>query len=294
MIYKAKLGDHLFNTFLYIFLTIAGIITLYPFLNVLAISLNDAQDTVRGGIYILPRVFTIKNYAQVFNYPDLSNSFIVSVARTVVGTAVVVFSSSMLAFVLSRKDFSARKILGMMFVLTMYVDGGLVPNFLLIKSLHLYNNFLVYILPSLVGVFYLLIIRTYITSLGMELQESAQIDGANDIIIFFRIIFPLCAPVIATVALYGAVSQWNSWFDTYLYTDGSKWNSTLQFQLVRILQNTTVSASTTNVDKTTAPKINPEAIRMTITVIATIPIVIVYPFLQKYFVKGMMIGAVKS
>lgn len=292
MLNKKKTGDYVFNTFLYILLAVAGAATLYPFLNVLAISLNDATDAIKGGIYLWPREFTLENYKEVFAYPDLSYSAMVSVLRTVAGTAVCVLSSSMLAYVLSRRDFSARKLFSLLFVITMYIDGGMVPNYLLVKWLHLYNNFFVYILPGIVGVFYILIIRTYITSLGTELQESAQIDGANDVVVFFRIVFPLCAPVVATVALFSAVGQWNSWFDTYLYTDGSKW-TTLQFQLVKILQNTTVTAPT-HIDETNAPKVSPEAIRMTITIIATLPIVAVYPFLQKFFVKGMMIGAVKS
>jgi putative aldouronate transport system permease protein len=142
-------------------------------------------------------------------------------------------------------------------------------------------------------VFYILLIRTFITSLGSALQESAMIDGANDLVIFFRIIFPLCSPVIATVALYCAVGQWNSWFDTYIYTKGDTL-STLQFQMVKIMQQTTLSRSVSHIDASNAPKVSPEAIRMTITIIATIPILVVYPFLQKYFVKGMTIGAIKS
>ncbi len=291
---KSNSTDTLFDIFLTVVLLAAGITTLYPFINVLAISLNDAVDAARGGIYLWPREFTLRNYFEVFKYPDLANSFVVSVIRTVAGSCTCVISVTMLAYVLSRKDFSGRKVITVLFLITMYIDGGMVPNYLLVKSLHLYNNFLVYILPGLVGVFYILIVRTFIESLGTTLQESVMIDGGNDFVIFTRIIFPLCSPVIATVALYSAVGQWNSWFDTYIYTDGGQWFSTLQYQLMKILQNTTLNGAITHIDKDNAPKVSPESIRMTITIIATVPILVVYPFLQKYFVKGMMIGAVKN
>ncbi len=287
-------AEKLFDALLYVLLIAAGAVTLYPFINVLAISLNDAVDASRGGIYLWPREFTLGNYGEIFKYPDLATSFLISVMRTVAGTVVCVISVTLLAYVLSRKDFSGKKPITLIFLITMYIDGGIIPNFLLIKTLKLYNSFWVYILPGLVGVFYILIVRTYIESLGTALQESAMIDGANDLIIFTRIIFPLCLPVVATVALYSAVSQWNSWFDTYIYTDGGPGFSTLQFQLMKILQSTTLNGAVTHVDKSNAPKVTPESIRMTITIIATVPILCVYPFLQKYFVKGMMIGAIKS
>jgi putative aldouronate transport system permease protein len=291
--WKANTGDRIFDITLCGVMLLIGVLTLYPFINIFAISLNDANDAMRGGIYLWPRVFTLRNYAEVFQYNGLMESFGISVARTVVGTAASVLSTSMLAYTLSRNDFSARKVITVLFIITMYAQGGLIPEYLLIKMLGLYNNFLVYILPGLIGVFYILLIRTFITSLGSALQESAMIDGANDLVIFFRIVFPLCSPVIATVALYCAVGQWNSWFDTYIYTKGDLL-STLQFQMVKIMQQTTLSRAASHIDAANAPKVSPEAIRMTITIIATIPILVVYPFLQKYFVKGMTIGAVKS
>ncbi len=286
-------ADRLLNVAIYVIMFITGVLTVYPFINILALSLNDANDAMRGGIYLWPRVFTLRNYAEVFRYNGLLLSFEISVARTVIGTAASVLSTGMLSYALSRKDFSGRKVITVLFIVTMYAYGGIIPEYLVIKMLGLYNNFLVYILPGLIGVFYILLIRTFITSLGPSIQESAMIDGANDLVIFFRIIFPLCSPVIATVALYCAVGQWNSWFDTYLYTDGETL-STLQFQMVKILQQTTLNRTAAHIDASSAPKVSPEAIRMTITIIATIPILVVYPFLQKYFVKGMTIGAIKS
>ncbi|NRF95307.1 carbohydrate ABC transporter permease [Paenibacillus frigoriresistens] len=277
---------------------IVGIVTLYPFLNVLAISFNDATDSVRGGIYIWPRVLTIQNYKEIFQYHNLLVAARNSVLRSVIGTGIGVFSAAMVAYVLSRKDFIARKIFSLMFVLTLYVSGGLIPVYMLMRDLHLTKSFWVYILPSLVNAWNIFVIRSYIEGLPVSLQESAKIDGANDATIFFKIILPLCKPVLATIALFVAVGQWNSWFDTFLYNSNSDYLSTLQYELMKILANTNAGSSSQDIFRTgnaeQATRVSPESIRMAITIVAAAPIVIVYPFLQKYFVKGLTLGAVKS
>ncbi|MCY9667275.1 carbohydrate ABC transporter permease [Paenibacillus alginolyticus] len=277
---------------------IVGIVTLYPFLNVLAISFNDATDSVRGGIYIWPRVLTIQNYKEIFQYHNLLVAARNSVLRSVIGTGMGVFSAAMVAYVLSRKDFIARKIFSLMFVLTLYVSGGLIPVYMLMRDLHLTKSFWVYILPSLVNAWNIFVIRSYIEGLPVSLQESAKIDGANDATIFFKIILPLCKPVLATIALFVAVGQWNSWFDTFLYNSNSDYLSTLQYELMKILANTNAGSSSQDIFRTgnaeQATRVSPESIRMAITIVAAAPIVIVYPFLQKYFVKGLTLGAVKS
>jgi putative aldouronate transport system permease protein len=290
---RAGAGDQAINALAVAIMTVVSAAMLFPFINILAISLNDANDAMRGGIFLWPRVFTLRNYAEVLSYPGLLNAFALSVARTAAGTVASVLTTSMLAYALSRKGFSARRVITVLFVITMYAYGGIIPEYLVIKQLGLYNNFFVYILPGLIGVFYVFLIRSYFTSLGTSLQEAAMIDGANDLVVFFSIVFPLSLPVIATVTLYCAVGQWNSWFDTYIYTDGGAL-STLQFQMVKIIMKTTFSGATANIDAARRQKVSPEAIRMTITIIATVPILVVYPFLQKYFVKGMTIGAIKS
>jgi putative aldouronate transport system permease protein len=288
-------SDQIFDSSLYVFMLLVAIATLYPFLNVLAISLNDSTDTIRGSIHIWPRVLTWRNYNTILQYPTLITGFENSVMRTIIGTVVGVISASMVAFVLSRKDFQARKFISILFALTLYFTGGLIPGYMLIRNLHLINTFWVYIIPGLLSVWNVFIIRSYIDGLPFEMQESAKLDGANDFTIFWRIILPLCQPVLATIALFIAVGHWNSWFDTYLYNGSNPHLTTLQYELMKVIQSTQSGneAHNPNVVQNMA-SVSPESIKMAITIIVTVPILLVYPFLQKYFVKGMTLGAVKS
>lgn len=272
------------------------VITVYPFLQVVAISFNDATDTVRGGVHIWPRVFTLNNYKEIFaSNSKIMTGFMNSVLRTVIGTVLGVLCSAMLAYTLSRKDYIFRKPISVLFVLTMYVSGGMIPEYMLIKNLGLINHFSVYILPGLLSAFNIIVLRSFMDNLPFEVQESAKIDGANDFTIFWRIIFPLCLPVIATVALFIAVGQWNAWFDTYLYAKKDHL-TTLQYELMKVLDNAAAGVKAADINSQGLKKVtsNPESIKMAITVITTVPIVCVYPFLQRYFVSGMTIGAVKS
>lgn len=281
-----------FDIFLLIFFVFMLIITLYPFLNVLAISLNDSLDTVRNVNFIIPRKFTLQNYVYVFEENSIAEPFMISVARTLIGTVISLVCTSMLAYVLSRKDFYFNKLFTVLFVLTMYVSGGLIPEYLLIKrTLNLGNNFLVYIIPGMIWVYNVILVRSYIEGLPMALQEAAKIDGANDVYIWARIIVPLCKPVNATVALFYAVGQWNSFMDTYLYAQKLQ---TLQYKLYAIMQQATQKIDPHSTTATVGRTVTPLAVRMAVTIIATVPILIVYPFLQKYFVGGMTLGAVKD
>lgn len=289
---KKKLKIEGFDIFLIVFFAFMLIITLYPFLNVLAISLNDSIDTVRNVNFIIPRIFTLKNYQYVFEENNILQPFAISVARTLIGTSISLICTSMLAYVLSRKDFYFNKLFTVMFVLTMYVSGGLIPEYLLIKrTLNLGNNFLVYIVPGLVWVYNVILMRSYIEGLPMALQEAAMIDGENDFGIWRRIILPLCKPVNATVALFYAVGQWNSFMDTFLYAQNLQ---TLQYKLYMIMQQATQKIDPHSASATASNTVTPLSVRMAVTIIATVPILIVYPFLQKYFVGGMTLGAVKD
>ncbi|MCX7720882.1 MAG: carbohydrate ABC transporter permease [Dictyoglomus thermophilum] len=295
---KRSLGEKIFDVINYSLMILLVVITLYPFLYVLAVSLNDPFDTIKGGITIFPRIFTLDNYKEIFNYPSIGRAALISTLRTVIGTITGVFSTAIVAYVLSRKDFFARKLITTLFIITMYVGGGLVPEYLLIRGLGLMNNFLVYILPGLINPFNLIVVRAYIETLPSELQESAMIDGANDFVIFLKVILPLCIPVLATIALFIAVGHWNSWFDTYLYCGGNKNLTTLQYELQKILANAAASSTTidyySNLDPTRTMRVTPQSLRMAMTIITTLPIVLVYPFLQKYFIKGMTLGAIKN
>ena len=287
-----------FDFTIYTILILICIATIYPFLNVIALSFNNSGDSIRGGIYILPRKFTLDNYRQVFTYGTIWRASINSLLRTVIGTLLGILFTSMTAFVLSRKDFVFRRVAMLIFALTMYVSGGLIPSYLLIRQLGLMNNFAVYIIPAIVNVWCIILMRTYMDSLPFSLQESAMIDGANDFYIYYKIILPLCLPSLATVALFFAVNHWNSWFDAYLYTSSKPNLSLLQFELQKILRDTMASSgykpTTTEEAKMLAQQVTPKSIQMAITVIVTVPIMLVYPFIQKYFIKGMTIGSVKG
>lgn len=293
-------GDKIFDYFNYFILTVLMIVTLYPFLNTLAVSLNDAKDSIKGGIYLWPREWSLSNYKYVLNEKSIYNATLISVLRTVIGTAVTVFCSAMVAYAISRQDFVLRKFVTVAFILTMYINGGLIPNFLLIRDLNLLDSFWVYILPGLIGVFNLIIIRSFIEGLPESILESARIDGAGDYRTFFNIVLPLCVPVLATVALFSGVYQWNSWFDVFLYNSSTIELSTLQYELQKILQNSNASMTQKSVADVLGSgtqnqnSITPTSIRATMTIVASLPIIMVYPFLQKYFVKGMMVGGVKG
>lgn len=296
MLVRRSKGDVIFSAFNYILLLVLGIGTLFPFLNLAAISLNDAGDTLKGTIYIWPRVFTLENYSTIFANHGLAAAAIRSVVRTVVGTALGVICTAMLAYALSRKEFFLRKTYNIILIITMYVNGGLIPLYLLIKNIGLMNHAAVYILPLLIGVFNVIIMRSYFEQLPEGIVESARIDGASDFQILFRIVLQISLPVLSTITLYIAVQHWNSWFDNYLYASRNENLNLLQYELQKILISSVnqVMSASTHIDATDARRTNPETIRAAMTIIVTLPILLVYPFLQKYFVKGMTVAAMKE
>ena len=288
---RVKSRDDILDWVLLVVFVFLIIITLYPFLNVLAISFNDPIDTMRNINMVIPRQFTTSNYVYIFKENNLIAPLLLSVLRTVLGAGLGVICTAMLAYVLSRKDFYFNKVFTLLFVVTMYVSGGLIPEYLLLmRTLGLGNNFLVYIIPGLIWVYNVILVRSFIEGLPIALQEAARVDGANDFIIWGRIILPLCKPVLATVGLFVAVGQWNAFMDTYLY---AKELPTLQYVLYQIMETATIK-----VDPHAAEQmknaVSPLSVRMAITIVATVPILLVYPFLQKYFVGGMTVGAVKD
>ena len=281
-----------------IILCVLMLVTLYPVINTVAISFNDGTDALRGGIGLLPRVFSTKAYYDLLTDPLIYTAFGISVSRTLITTILNVILTSMLAFALSRKEYVLRNVITMLMVLTMYVNAGLIPNYLLIsKTLHLSKSFWVYIIPTMFSCFNMIVIRTYISGLPEALAESARIDGAGDLRIFWQIIFPLCMPVLATVALFVAVGSWNQWFDTQLYNGSKKNLYSLQY-LLKMKLATTVQSSNSAQTSADALKNSAQAtpitVRSAITVVSALPSLVVYPFLQRYFVTGMVLGGVKG
>ena len=269
----ADLAFRIFNT---IFMIAFVVITLYPVLNTLAISLNDGTDALRGGIYLWPREFTWKNYTTVLQKDNLITGAFITVARTIIGTFLALVSNAILAFIVSRKDFIFAKQVSLFWVITMYVNGGLIPTFLLYKSLGLTNSFAVYVIPGMISAFNMLVIRTYMKGIPDSLEESAQLDGAGYTTIFLKIISPLCKPVYATVALFVAVGQWNSWFDAMLYNRMSDDLTTLQYELMKLLSSVTNQSSSAESMKNSNGSVTPTSVRAAATIITMLPIICIY------------------
>ena len=291
---KSSTADIAFTVFNSIFMILFVVITLYPVINTLAISLNDGTDALKGGIYLLPRKFTFKNYTTVLQKNNLITGAFITVARTIIGTVTALVMNAILAFIVSRPRFMFRKQLSLFWVITMYVNGGLIPTFILFKNLGLTNSFWVYIVPGMISAFNMLVIRTYMNGLPDSLVESAQLDGAGYTTIFFFFISPLCKPVYATVALFVAVGQWNSWFDAMLYNRMSGEYTTLQYELMKLLSSVTSTGATAETMKNAVGAVTPASVRAAATIITMLPIICIYPFLQKYFVTGLTLGGVKE
>jgi putative aldouronate transport system permease protein len=295
---KRTVEQIIFTTLNTTFLLALAALMIYPLLNTLAISLNDGMDAVRGGIGIWPRAFSLENYNVVFNMSTIYQAFFMSVLKTVVVVVTNLFFTSMLAYALSRKEFIFRRPITLIFVLTMYFDAGLIPNYLLIKDLGMLNSFQAYWVPPIIRAFHRSILRTYMKSLPDEITESARIDGAGEFRTWWQIVMPLCKPTLAVVGLFVAVGAWNSWLDTLLYNSGDPSLSTLQYELQKLLASS-MNAGMNSVAATGSAHsggqvTTPIALRSAITMVAAVPILFVYPFLQKHFVSGLTIGSVKG
>jgi len=295
---KRTVEQIIFTTLNTTFLLALAAVMIYPLLNTLAISLNDGMDAVRGGIGIWPRVFSLQNYNVVFNMSTIYQAFFMSVLKTVVVVVTNLFFTSMLAYALSRNEFIFRRSITLIFVLTLYFDAGLIPNYLLIKDLGMLNSFQAYWVPTIISAFNLIILRTYMKSIPEEIIESARIDGAGEFRTWWQIVMPLCKPALAVVGLFVAVGSWNAWLDTLLYNSGDPALSTLQYELQKLLASS-MNAGMNSVAATGSAAsggqvTTPIALRSAITMVAAVPILFVYPFLQKHFVSGLMIGSVKG
>jgi putative aldouronate transport system permease protein len=298
---KASRDDIIFDSIKYFFLIFLVVVTLFPFINILAVSINDPLDTMLGGIGLWPRAFSMINYQDIFENPNIWIATFNSVTRIMIAGVIHTFLTAMVAYVLSRKKFVFRIPFAIIYILTMYIDGGIIPTYYLFRALGLTNTLFVYWIPGLTSAWNLLIIRTYIRSLPESFIESAKIEGAGDFYIFLKIIIPLCVPVLATIALFSAVWHWNYWIDTFLYNSSNIQLTTLQYELMKKIQSansamsgTTVSSAYSMAASLKQATVTPKSLRAAMTIIVTVPIVMVYPFLQRFFVKGLTIGGVKE
>jgi len=276
-------------------LIIFFILSIYPFYYIFIYSVSNPIE-VQKGITLMPAGFTLSNYVTIFKLPDIFNATVISVLRTILGTCITILCCTLFAYLVTKKEMYFRKTIYRFLVITMYFNSGLIPWYLTMKMYHLNNNFLLYIIPSAISAFNIVLLKTFIEQIPESLEESAKLDGAGYFTIFSKIIFPLSMPIIATIAVFAAVAQWNSWFDNYILVQDTNLK-TLQLVLYDYLNQANSIATSSAADKTrglAGRQMTPETIRMTMTMLVTLPIVFVYPFMQKYFVKGIMLGAVKG
>lgn len=281
-----------------VFLTHALVVLLtfvfiFPFYVIIVCAFNEPTDLMTGYPMFWPRIFSTANFSTIFNSAILGRAAFLSVARTVLGTIVSVLGCSMTAYVLSREGLPGKKFLNNFFLIIMFFGGGLVPTYIMLNNYGLINNFLVFILPSIVSVYYVLIIKSYYVGIPPSVEEAAIIDGCNDVQVFFRIIMPMAVPVLAAIAVYSAVGHWNSWWDNYIYANKQSL-TTLQLLLVRLIKESDTTTLMSGSAFAQVTQLSPFGVRMAATVIVTVPILVAYPFFQRYFISGITIGAVKG
>ncbi len=298
---RKSFGEHIFDIFNVLLFAALTFAFIYPFINILVVSLNDPYDAMRGGIYFWPREFSIDNYKKVLSDPLIYSAYGVTVARTLIGTALHLLFTGIFAYGMSRKQLMFKKYYTIFCTIPMFFSGGLIPTYILYRTLGLTNNFWVYIIPGLVSVWNMLILRSFYQGIPDSLEEAARIDGCGDYRIFFQIIAPISMSSFAAIALFKGVEHWNAWFDAYIYINNDKLIP-LQTMLMRIIDQSAASQLANLQDKTESftqstgqsENITPESIRYATMIVSIGPIVLIYPFLQKYFVKGVLIGSVKE
>ena len=294
-----KKEDILFKIVNYSIFLLFTFLCAYPFYYLIINSISSNELSSNGMINFLPRQIHFQNYKDVFQLSGLSTAVVVSIARTVIGTACTVMASAYLGFMFTQKKMWHRSFFYRFIVVTMYFSAGLIPMFMTMKLLHLNNTFWVYIIPGIVQPFNVIMVKTFIESIPSSLQEAAEVDGAGVLTVFFKVILPTCTPILATIAIWAAVGQWNSFQDTLIYITDQKLYSLQYLLYIYLNQANSLAAlvkSSTNIGAVAdlVTKQTPTSIRMTISVVVVLPILFIYPMFQKYFVKGIMIGAVKG
>lgn len=293
-------SDVSFNIINYLIFGLFTLICVYPFYYLIINTISANDLSANGMINFLPKGLHLENYKQVLQLSGLGTAALVSLGRTVIGTACTVLASAFLGFMFTQEKMWGRKFLYRFIVITMYFNAGLIPMFITMKTLHLTNTFWVYVIPAIVQPFNIILVKTYVESIPKALQEAAEIDGAGIMRIFVKIILPACTPILATVAIFSAVGQWNSFQDTLIYITDQKLYSLQYLLYTYINQANSLAAMVKNNAGTAmnmaaiATQQTPTSIRMTVSVIVVLPILFVYPMFQRFFVKGIMIGSVKG
>lgn len=297
---KKSIGYTIFKVFVVIFMLLVSVAFLFPYLNILAKALNDSTDTSLGGITIFPRKFTLVNIQQVLSDTAIVRSSIISVLRVIIGTVIAIVILFFAAYALTKPGLRGRSAIVVFLSIPMFISGGLIPQYILYSKLHMLNTFLIYIIPGAFSFYNMVVIRSYLQTIPSSLAESARLDGAGEVKILFRIILPLSMPILATITLWLAVHHWNDWTST-LYFVTKKNLYTLQYLLHQVIQESS-RLQANNMQAlmegrdigTSAQQTTPEALKAAQIFVTTIPIICVYPWLQKYFMKGIMVGSIKE
>lgn len=297
---KVSKGDRIFNVINYTLFGIFTLICIYPFYYMVINTISANDLSAAGAVNFVPKGIHFSNYAALMEIKGLGTAALVSVAKTVLGTVGTVLASAFLGFMFTQEKMWKRKLWYRIVVITMYFNAGLIPMFITMKNLHLTNTFWVYVIPAIVQPFNIILVKTYVESLPRALQEAAEIDGAGIFKIFYKIILPTCTPILATVAIFSAVNQWNNYQDTLIYITDQKLYSLQYLLYTYINQASSLAAMVKNSGTAAlsgavlATQQTGTSIRMTVSVIVVLPILCIYPMFQRFFVKGIMIGSVKG
>ncbi|MZQ84496.1 ABC transporter permease subunit [Paenibacillus sp. 5J-6] len=288
-----SIGSRIFDGFNYTFLALFALVTLLPFIYIISVSFAEPEEVLKRGFILFPTSFSLEGYRYIFSTQTIVNSLFVTIGITVVGTFINLLFTSLLAYPLSRQDFEGRKLFMMLIVFTMLFHGGILPTFLVVKALGMLNSYWSLLIPNAISAFNLIVVVSFFRQLPEGLEEAAKIDGCSDVGLLFRIVLPLSAPVLATFALFYAVGHWNTFFNAIMYINDSKmWPIQVWLRQIVILSQGGIGDSTQFDQNYIAPP--SQIIKMAVIVISTVPILLVYPFLQKHFAKGVMIGSVKG
>jgi putative aldouronate transport system permease protein len=286
-------GSRLFDGINILLLVLTAAVAIIPFIYVISVSFATPQEVLRRGFMLFPTTFSLEGYRYIFSSNIIVHSLFVTIGLTVAGTFCNLFFTVLMSYPLSRRDLDGRKFIMWMLIFTMIFSGGMIPTFLVVKAFGMLNSYASLIVPGLISAFNLIVIMNFFQQLPDGLEESAKIDGSNDVGILFRIVLPLSMPVIATFSLFYAVGHWNSFFNAILYiNDAQKWPIQVWLRQIVILAQGGIGDSSQFDDTYIAPP--PEIIKMAVIVVSTVPILLVYPFLQRHFAKGVLLGSVKG
>jgi putative aldouronate transport system permease protein len=299
---RRSLGESIFDALNALFLLLVAFATLYPFWYILILSLNEGRDSAQGGIWFWPRKWTLTNYAYVILNPQVLTAYRTTILRTVSGSLLTLIVCGFAAYSLSKHKLPGRNLIITIFMIPMFIGGTLVSSYVLIAKLGMLNTFWVYIIPGCFSFFLTIIMRTFIYTIPPSLEESAKMDGAGYFTVVFRIVAPLCKPIIATILLFSAVGHWLDFYTNMIYTATNKGIMTLQYLLYLLILAKEASMNTITEHppvqggafSSQRAEVTPQAVKMAVIMVVTLPILFVYPFVQKYFVQGVLIGSVKE